>query len=122
MFALLLLAVLPRPDGCIKESVDLMELNHLYDDNGRFVNDQIIFYEWSDLFGRYDVRAWRWAKTPRHCPEFDWETGCWRVLFNDDRLRYVTSPSFRETWTQYDPELTEREILPKEMRRELKMK
>jgi hypothetical protein len=29
----------------------------------------------------------------------------------------VRAASFRETWTQYDPELIERDYLPKEKRR-----
>lgn len=34
-------------------------------------------------------------------------------------LRVIEAASFRETWTQYDPELVERDYLPKERRREL---
>jgi len=37
-----------------------------------------------------------------------------------EQLRNVHSRSIRETWTQYDPELVEREYLPKERRKELR--
>ena len=32
----------------------------------------------------------------------------------------IESESMRESWTQYDPELAEREYLPKEKRKELR--
>jgi hypothetical protein len=35
-------------------------------------------------------------------------------------LRQIYAKQFRETWTQYDPELTEREFLPKDKRRDLR--
>jgi len=37
-----------------------------------------------------------------------------------EQIRYIHSKSIRETWTQYDPELVEREYLPKERRKELR--
>ena len=44
------------------------------------------------------------------------------AALRDDRrgevLRTVTAKSFRETWTQHDPELAERDYLPKERRRD----
>ena len=40
------------------DSVDLIELNHFYDDLGRHAYDQVIFYEWSAEFCRYHVISW----------------------------------------------------------------
>jgi hypothetical protein len=37
-----------------------------------------------------------------------------------EQIRHIYSKSIRETWTQYDPELVEREYLPKERRKELR--
>ena len=31
----------------LEQRVDLIELNHFYDDSGRHSYDQIIFYEWA---------------------------------------------------------------------------
>lgn len=42
--------------------------------------------------------------------------------FDGDVIRTVKSFQFRETWTQYDPELENRNFLPKEYRRLLKRK
>ncbi len=44
--------------GHVSESVDLIELNHFYDRQGRHVYDQVIFYERLASTGQYRVRAW----------------------------------------------------------------
>jgi hypothetical protein len=121
--ALLLLSVVPR-DDVSRESVDLVELNHFYDENGRLVFDQVIFWDWSERDARYQVAAWRLVKHEVQLPRPD----CcgrkfWTVLWQDgDRHRAITAHAYRETWTQYDPELAEREYLPAANRRELRGK
>lgn len=143
---LLILGILPHDDTA-RESVDLIELNHFYDEHGRLVFDQIIFYDWrpcatetqitqvgveagreaSGSTGikissgyRYQVRAWRLVKNPNQIPYRDWRCGGYATLWQDgEQMRFIRSTSIRETWTQYDPELIEREYLPKEKRREL---
>jgi hypothetical protein len=121
--ALLTLLVVPR-DDVARESVDLVELNHFYDENGRLVFDQVIFWDWSDRDARYQVAAWRLVKHEVQLPRPD----CcgrkfWTVLWQDgDRHRAITAHAYRETWTQYDPELAEREYLPAANRRELRGK
>jgi hypothetical protein len=111
---------LPQPSPAVRESCSLVELNHFYDEQGHLVFDQIIFYDWSPADARHTVRAWRLVKSPDRVPYRDDFSRCWRVTWQDDFiLRDVRAPAFRETWTQYDPELAEREILPKERRKEL---
>lgn len=105
-----------------RERVDLMEVNHFYDEQGRLVFDQIIFYDWSPEHSRYMVRAWRMVKNPAQLPERDWRDGGYLTVWQDGEvLRRVRAESMRETWTQYDPELIEREYLPRERRRELRV-
>ena len=105
-----------------RERVDLMEVNHFYDEQGRLVFDQIIFYDWSPEHSRYMVRAWRMVKNPAQLPERDWRDGGYLSVWQDGEvLRRVRAESMRETWTQYDPELIEREYLPRERRRELRV-
>jgi hypothetical protein len=114
-------AVVPRDDA-VRESVDLIELNHYFDENGRHVFDQTIFYLWNEKDARYDAMGYRLVKHESQLPRPD----CcgrkfWTVLWQDgDRHRAITAHAYRETWTQYDVELYEREILPKEQRRKLK--
>jgi hypothetical protein len=118
-FSLLLIAILPRLDRPVTERVDLVEVNHDFDDAGRFKLDQVIFYEWTG--SRYDVIAWRLMKSPRQLPVRDWENGGYSCLWYDGEvLRSIWAASIRETWTQSDPEVDERAFLPKERRRELK--
>jgi hypothetical protein len=123
-FALLVLASaagLNPADGVLaNDRVDLIEVNHFYNERGSLVFDQIIFYDWSAAEGRFHVRAWRLVKCPAQIPHRDGQRGEYVAVWSDGEvLRRVRSDSFRESWTQYDPELLEREYLPKEHRREL---
>lgn len=119
--ALMLAAILPQPDGVARESVDLIEINHYYSEHGQLVFDQQIFYDWSASEDRYHVRAWRLVKAPEQLPVVDHASRGYSALWQDgEQTRRVYSPAIRESWTQYDPELVEREYLPKEQRRELR--
>ena len=111
--------LVPRED-VTSDIVDLIEINHYYDEHGKHVFDQIIFYDWSPSHSRYNVRAWRLLKKPAQIPSRNWKHGDYVAVWHDgDMLRRVRAQSVRESWTQHDPELTEREFLPKEKRRDL---
>lgn len=102
------------------DSVDLIEVNHFYDEHGRLVFDQVIFYDWCTSQNRYQVRAWRLLKKPSQIPTHNVNTGEYETTWHDgDVLRRVRARAYRESWTQHDPELREREYLPKDKRREL---
>jgi hypothetical protein len=104
-----------------RDRVDLVEVNHFYDDVGRHVFDQVIFYDWSPGDCRHVVRAWRMVKKPHQLPQRNWTDDTYTATWNDGEvLREVRAATMRESWTQYDPELVEREYLPKEKRRELR--
>ena len=111
----LLLAILPASEPIV-DRVDLIEVNHVYDGRGKHVFDQLIFWDWSE--DRYEVRAWRLLKTKGQWPEKrgqDWVA----TMTDGERLREIRATIFRETWTQYDPEVWERDRTPKERRRGL---
>lgn len=113
------LGIIPR-DPVVVDRCDVVELNHFYDDNGRLVFDQLIYWDWSDEADRYQVRAWRLLKSDFQRPARDWQRGGFKaVWFDGERLRVVRHLSFCETWTQFDPELIERQMLSTEDRREL---
>lgn len=104
-----------------RDRVDLVEVNHFYDDVGRHVFDQVIFYDWSPADCRHVVRAWRMVKSDSQLPIRNWADDTYTATWNDGEvLREVRAATMRESWTQYDPELVEREFLPKEKRRELR--
>jgi len=105
------------------DRVDLVEINHFFDEQGRLVFDQLIFYDWCAVQNRYNVRDWRLLKSPAQIPVRNWKDRDYVAVWHDfkerDVLRKVVAKMIRETWTQYDPELVEREFLPQEKRREL---
>lgn len=119
---MLVAAVCLHPtEDVAREDVDLIEVNHFFDEQGRLVFDQVIFYDWSVTDARFQVRAWRLLKSPKQLPRRDWKQGDYIAIWYDgEQLRKVRARALHETWTQYDPELIEREFLPKEKRRELR--
>ncbi|MFV1967096.1 MAG: hypothetical protein ACC628_16840 [Pirellulaceae bacterium] len=124
VFAWCLAAVCLNPvEKVAVDRVDLIEINHFFDEQGRLVFDQIIFYDWSPSDSRYNVRDWRLLKMPAQVPLRNWRNNDYIAIWHDfkdrDVLRKVHASMLRETWTQYDPELVEREFLPQERRRAL---
>jgi hypothetical protein len=116
---LILIAVLPS-DTAAREHVDLIEANSFYDDMGRLVFDQLLFFDWSHNDGRYQLRAWRMVKNQSQFPTFSEARQRYECRWMDGDLeRVVSSKAVRRSFTQFDPELTERSHLAKEQRREL---
>lgn len=104
------------------DQVDMIEYNHFFDEQGRHVFDQLIFYDWSPREQRYHVRDWRMIKEPSQFPYRDPRRDLYLVTWQDGQvLRQVRARIIRESWTQHDPELSERSYLPKEHRRELSL-
>ena len=119
--AVALSAVCSNPhEDVLDDHVDLIEVNHYYDEHGKLVFDQLIFYDWRAKDGRFQVRDWKMIKKRTQLPRKNWRTGKFTVIWQEgDQLRKVRAVSVRETWTQQDPELLERDFLPKDRRPEL---
>lgn len=107
----------------LRESVDLIELNHFYDDLGRHTYDQVIFYEWSVEYSRYHVIAWclveeDQSRMPVLLPGGREVQVRW---YDRDvkRMREVRSKLYRETWTQTDPERENKKLLDEKYRSSL---
>lgn len=99
------------------EYVDLVELNHFIDDQGRQVFRQLVFYDWSDLDKRFQVRSWRLIKNDRQLPRRFWTPKRYECHWHDDgQRRTVLAKQMRETWTQQDPERANRKFLPEDQR------
>ncbi len=114
--ALTLFAALPQADIAV-DSVDLVEVNHVYDAQGKPVLVQAVFYDWRPQQGEYHVRAWRLLKSEDQRPMRDFRRNDWVMVFHDGGLlREVRAANFRETWTQYDVERIERDRMPQEYR------
>lgn len=118
---LLLFSIIPQ-DLVLTDSFDKVEINHFYDDQGRHVFDQVIWYDWEEIYHRHTVHAWRLVKNKGCIPTLNRQTNLYESLFNDnDLLRKVNAKYMVETWTQHDVELVDRDFLPKEKRRELSL-
>jgi hypothetical protein len=107
----------------LAERVDLIELNHCYDDLGRHTFDQIIFYQWSPDYRRFHVIAWclvenDLSRMPTKVPGGEDYVVNW--YDRDARVqRQVRSNTYRETWTQSDPERLNRKFLNEKYRTSL---
>lgn len=126
MFALLLcLALLSPSSNIATETVDLIELNHFHDCNGRHVYDQVIFYEWSEPLHEYHVRAWcliedREPENRRPTRSYSDDSHSVRWFDRDQQLhRTIRSQHFRESWTQVDPERANKKLLDERDRKSL---
>ncbi len=119
--SLLLIAIAPgvhqEAAAVVKQRVDMIELNHFVDEEGREVFRQVIFYDWSKTHHRFHVRAWRLVKNESQVPQRRWNPTCYQCTWHDDGLlRQVWAPQLRETWTQEDPERVNRGFLPEDQR------
>lgn len=122
MYALIVSAALGLvPHAAVPtDQADVIELNHFYDQEGRKVFDQVIFWGWYGDDGAFHVLAWRLWKSPAQTPEFDWTRRSWLTLWQDGpQLRQVRATTFHESWTQFDPEAEDRPQLPPPERRGL---
>ena len=118
MTAVALLLIASNPiEMTVTETVDVIEINHFYDEHGRLVFDQALFYRWCRRQERHNILAWRLVKERPQIPAMNWSRGAYSALWLDGEvLRRTDARTVRETWTQYDPELVEREWLSKERR------
>lgn len=115
---ILLLAGWLEPHCPLSRShVDLIELNHCYNEEGLPIYHQYIFWKWDGQLG-YRVQAYRVLKGQFSGP-CRYRSG-YRARWCDNGVfREITAPYFRETWTQYDPELDDRQVFPMEKREDL---
>ena len=98
------------------EYVDLIELNHFFDQKGGLVYDQVIFYERAPETGRFQVRAWCLVEDREYLnrrPTKNIQTELYQVDWYDSDqrlLRKITSRLYRESWTQIDPERANKKL------------
>jgi len=112
VFLVVILSMGEGPDReVLRDSVDVVELNHFYDDEGKPVFDQLIFYRWEPA-GFHRLIDYRLVKS-RECLPQRQQHGWFSLWWDEGELRRVDAASYRETWTQYDPELVDRENHPK---------
>lgn len=105
------------PKSVTRVKVDLIELNHFLDDEGREVFQQVIFYDWCKPKQQFHVRAWRLIKKDNQLPIRHWNPRYYQCTWHDGlMLRQVRASKMRETWSQQDPERVNRKFLPEDRR------
>ncbi|MEM6690107.1 MAG: hypothetical protein AAF664_11810 [Planctomycetota bacterium] len=111
----------PSSDTLISRAkVDLVEVNHFVDETGREVFQQTIFYDWSKSQNRYLVRHWRLVKAASQLPKpASTAKGFVCQWTENGTIRQVFAARKRQTWTQTDPERTNRAHLPEDARKPL---
>jgi len=113
--------LVPHEDALV-DHVDLIELAHVYDGDGRKVLSQVIFWNWHWRDSKFHVCDWRIANAKSMRPRLDHRSGEYRLEWRDGNSgawRRAIAPSFRETWSQYDPEVADRAELAVDFRRKL---
>ena len=115
VYAVLLICSDP-PNYMVKDHVDLVEVNHFFDSDGKFVLDQVIYYNWSSRETRFHVADYRLFKSPMQNPIWEIGTNHFSVWHDSNVFRCIQSDGFVETWTQHDPEHRERVLLPNDER------
>ena len=107
-------AVVPRSEP-IRDNAEVVEVNRFYDEQARLVFCQVIWYDASGV-----IIAWRLVRSDLMLPFRDRSRGDYVMTWIDgETWRTVRAKYRKETWTQYDPEVAQREAVPKECRREL---
>lgn len=107
---LLLLSSNPSPNYPIEQTVDIVELNHVYCSNQNTFS-QLIFWQWDGE--RMQVVAWRYWEKKSLIPYYNYRLCKYELTWRDKNVyRRVLSYSFKETHESYDIEAEEREILP----------
>jgi hypothetical protein len=119
---LLLLSIIPQPDGIYRDSVDMIEVNHTYHDkDGAHMVDQIIFWSVYPDGRLHVVDEYRKA---RHTglPIRNWREGGYVLIWEErGSMRRVRSLTIDESWTVQadDPEVLDRKYVPKAERKML---
>jgi hypothetical protein len=117
LVAILLAIVCYVPhDPCLHDTVDRIELNHVYSPTtGQRIGDYVLFWDWNG--DDWEIVDWRDVTLTGR-----W-TGCgtYQVMWRDNggSLRIVTTRQVLETWTLYDREVANRKLLPCRDRRRL---
>lgn len=123
MAALLLLISLsssPTIASVQERNFDVVEFNHYYDKDGQLIFDQLIFYRWDgERFELIDCRTIRESGYYHNAIKSFTSSNNSILFISNDKLYKVRFGEFRETWTQEDPDVKDREKYQFEARKGL---
>lgn len=121
MWVLLFAFFLPY-ETTVCDSVTVLEINHLYRENGKLSFRQLILWdEYPKIASGLHVVDWRYMDRHSQWPIKN-VNGIWVSQWYDSQiksLRRVTGVFSKITHTYYDPELRDRRLFPQYYRRGL---
>lgn len=134
---LLICSLVPyAEDNTLVDNVTTIEVNTFYDEHAKRIFDQIVYWDnmkfsisdYPQIYEVYGVVAWKLIKgdsfntgeiSIKHKNGLYYAE--WYTISNYRFVKHIViANQFRRTWTQEDPELVNREVIPKEKRRKLK--
>jgi hypothetical protein len=103
------------PQAPLPARVDEVEINHVYDCQGRLTFVQAIL--WDHYGDRREVVAWRIIQTAKDRPIP--ASGEWSIPWPSEAgsPSHVRAQWLSRSWTQYDPEMQDRRRVPVDARR-----
>ena len=94
---------------------DLIELNHVYDLEGNHQFSQVIAWDWCDNCATFHAAGWQMLENGRTGPKRIFHKNKWRFAGRNGSA--IEANGFRRTWTQFDPEMIDRQTFPEQLRR-----
>ena len=92
--------------------VEVVELNHVYDDEGRRVFSQVILWDWCARDSSHHVRDWAYVDKPPYAKV----SGNTAYVPSGRGVQVIKGRAVRETWSQYDREAMDRAEVPERLR------
>jgi hypothetical protein len=88
-----------------------MELNHRYDETGRYCYSQVIVWNWKPEVRRHHVEAW-WLVDVNRLSQLPGKVnGRFQArLIRNEKVYEVVAPVFQETHTVDDPETEDKKL------------
>lgn len=118
LLTVLALGIIPH-SPIISDTFDRVEINRYHDDNGRFVFEQLIFYDWDSYGGRFRCEGFLLAKDDQRDKVSYSVEGNSIILNGGGEIRNIKFKSLHRSWTQYDVEMELRKPDDKKYRRGL---
>lgn len=100
---------------------DMIELNNKYDDKCIHVYSQIIFWKKNPSNGKYEVMEFimvedRESLNRRPIKQNDERYHVYYKNSEQDKIYHIISPIYKESWTQIDPEIENKKLVPERQR------
>lgn len=95
--------------------VGMLELNHYRTCQTDDYRDQVILWRWCGQYRRHNAIAWMFVNDHR-CSIVQLRNGDYELTHGFDVRYKVRSRIFRETTTEFDPEMDNRKLFPVECR------